>query len=259
MRPIVRDRARPELRPTRSPTRSSSARRRSGRTSCSPPWWRRVAPRASRRPPASRRTCASGGGGCAASWPAPASRWCCSSACPRRPRWRSRSMGGDTALGGRYVAAPLLGVVTAFDPAGEGRAALRRRRDRRGVLIVAMNSQMLGIARLAYSLATNRQIPSAAGRLHERARHALRRDHGRRGDRVRARGPARHRLPGRHLRFRRDARVRDRPPVGDRAALSRGRPPERLPRAAVGQGRRRRDPAAGGARGAVLGRSPGSA
>ena len=34
-------------------------------------------------------------------------------------------------------------------------------------LIVAMNGQMLGIARLAYSLATNRQIPSLAGRLHE--------------------------------------------------------------------------------------------
>jgi len=31
-----------------------------------------------------------------------------------------------------------------------------------------MNGQMLGLARLSYSLATNRQIPSAAGRLHER-------------------------------------------------------------------------------------------
>jgi basic amino acid/polyamine antiporter, APA family len=36
------------------------------------------------------------------------------------------------------------------------------------LLLVAMNSQMLGLARLTYSLATNRQIPSAAGRLHER-------------------------------------------------------------------------------------------
>ena len=32
-------------------------------------------------------------------------------------------------------------------------------------LLVAINSQMLGLARLAYSLATNRQIPSAVGRL----------------------------------------------------------------------------------------------
>ena len=31
-----------------------------------------------------------------------------------------------------------------------------------------MNGQMLGLARLAYSLATNRQIPSAVGRLHRR-------------------------------------------------------------------------------------------
>ena len=36
------------------------------------------------------------------------------------------------------------------------------------ILIVAMNGQMLGLARLSYSLATNRQIPSAAGRLSER-------------------------------------------------------------------------------------------
>ena len=35
-------------------------------------------------------------------------------------------------------------------------------------LIVAMNGQMLGLSRLAYSLATNRQIPSALGRLHPR-------------------------------------------------------------------------------------------
>ena len=31
-----------------------------------------------------------------------------------------------------------------------------------------MNGQMLGLSRLAYSLATNRQIPSAIGRLHPR-------------------------------------------------------------------------------------------
>ncbi len=35
-------------------------------------------------------------------------------------------------------------------------------------LLVAMNGQMLGLSRLAYSLATNRQIPSAVGRLHPR-------------------------------------------------------------------------------------------
>jgi basic amino acid/polyamine antiporter, APA family len=76
---------------------------------------------------------------------------------------------GHTALGGVYVEAPVLGIVSTFEPAwlmdtsrvvvGATGAAL---------LIVAMNGQMLGLARLSYSLATNRQIPSAAGRLHGR-------------------------------------------------------------------------------------------
>jgi basic amino acid/polyamine antiporter, APA family len=76
---------------------------------------------------------------------------------------------GQTALGGRYLEAPVLGIVSTFEPdwlmdgsrvvVGATGAAL---------LIVAMNSTMLGLARLSYSLATNRQIPSAAGRLHDR-------------------------------------------------------------------------------------------
>ena len=78
-------------------------------------------------------------------------------------------VGGETALGGRYLEAPVLGVVNTFEPAwlmdssryviGATAAA---------ILIVGMNGQMLGLARLSYSLATNRQIPSAAGRLSER-------------------------------------------------------------------------------------------
>jgi basic amino acid/polyamine antiporter, APA family len=76
---------------------------------------------------------------------------------------------GATALGDRYVEAPVLGVVSAFDQewgsevlgyAVGAMAAL--------VLAQAANGQMLGIARLAYSLATNRQIPSLVGRLGER-------------------------------------------------------------------------------------------
>ena len=35
-------------------------------------------------------------------------------------------------------------------------------------LIAAANSAMMGLSRLAYSLSTNRQIPSAVGRLHSR-------------------------------------------------------------------------------------------
>jgi basic amino acid/polyamine antiporter, APA family len=74
---------------------------------------------------------------------------------------------GQTALGEQFIEAPVLGIVAAYDPnwlmdaarylVGAVAAA---------ILIVAMNSQMLGLARLAYSLATNRQIPSAVGRLH---------------------------------------------------------------------------------------------
>jgi basic amino acid/polyamine antiporter, APA family len=75
---------------------------------------------------------------------------------------------GQTALGGQYIEAPIVGIVSSFTPTwlmdsaryvvGATAAAM---------LIVTMNGQMLGLARLSYSLATNRQIPSAAGRLHE--------------------------------------------------------------------------------------------
>ena len=64
----------------------------------------------------------------------------------------------------------MLGMVSAFEPAWlKDVLALRgRRASAAALLLVAMNGQMLGLARLSYSLATNRQIPSAAGRLHER-------------------------------------------------------------------------------------------
>jgi APA family basic amino acid/polyamine antiporter len=77
--------------------------------------------------------------------------------------------GGETALGGRFVEAPVLGVVSAFHPHwtvdlfryGVGAMGTL-------VLFQATNGQMLGVARLAYSLATNRQVPSVVGRLHQR-------------------------------------------------------------------------------------------
>jgi basic amino acid/polyamine antiporter, APA family len=78
-------------------------------------------------------------------------------------------VGTRTALGDRYLEAPVLAIVSSYEPGtlldvsryvvGAVAAAL---------LLVAMNGQMLGLARLAYSLATNRQIPSAMGRLHRR-------------------------------------------------------------------------------------------
>lgn len=74
---------------------------------------------------------------------------------------------GHTALGGRYLNAPMIGVVEHVEPhwLGEGLmylvAALAT-----VTLLAAANSAMLGLSRLAYSLSTNRQIPSALGRLH---------------------------------------------------------------------------------------------
>jgi APA family basic amino acid/polyamine antiporter len=74
--------------------------------------------------------------------------------------------GASTALGDRFEEAPVLGVVSAFHSGSEwfryavgGVAA--------AVLVQAATGQMLGVARLAYSLATNRQVPSLVGRLHE--------------------------------------------------------------------------------------------
>jgi APA family basic amino acid/polyamine antiporter len=78
-------------------------------------------------------------------------------------------VGGHSALGSRYVAAPLLGTVSAFDPSWL-RHLLRYVVGGLGavVLLQAVNSTMVGFSRIAYSLATNRQIPSALGRLHPR-------------------------------------------------------------------------------------------
>src|SRR5213079_3600692 len=75
--------------------------------------------------------------------------------------------GQHTALGGRYLEAPVLGVVSGFHPhalvdvlrAAVGAVAAV-------VLWQAANGTMLGVSRLTYSLATNRQIPSALGKLH---------------------------------------------------------------------------------------------
>jgi basic amino acid/polyamine antiporter, APA family len=74
-----------------------------------------------------------------------------------------------TGLAERFIEAPVLAIVAGYEPGtlldmsryavGATAAAM---------LLVAMNGQMLGLARLAYSLATNRQIPSGVGRLHRR-------------------------------------------------------------------------------------------
>jgi basic amino acid/polyamine antiporter, APA family len=74
---------------------------------------------------------------------------------------------GHTQLATRFLNDPVVGLVSPVHPhwlaealryAVAGLAAL--------TLVAAANSAMLGLSRLAYSLSTNRQIPSALGRLH---------------------------------------------------------------------------------------------
>ncbi|MGD1049609.1 MAG: APC family permease [Solirubrobacteraceae bacterium] len=74
---------------------------------------------------------------------------------------------GHSALAASHLGAPVIGIVERFHPRALAdtlkytvavAAAL--------TLIVAARSAMLGLSRLAFSLATNRQIPSALGRLH---------------------------------------------------------------------------------------------
>jgi len=75
--------------------------------------------------------------------------------------------GGETALGTTYVERPMLGVVEQFEPAWLAEALMYVVGALAAVtLVAASQSAMLGLSRLAYSLGTNRQIPSAVGRLH---------------------------------------------------------------------------------------------
>ena len=75
--------------------------------------------------------------------------------------------GGVSVLGGRAAEAPVLEIVSRYEPdwLGDGlrvvvgaMAAI--------VLLQAVTTGMLGLSRLIYSLATNRQVPAGAGKLH---------------------------------------------------------------------------------------------
>jgi basic amino acid/polyamine antiporter, APA family len=77
--------------------------------------------------------------------------------------------GPQTALGNRFVEAPLLGVVSAYHPIWVAHAmrwlvALVAV----PVLFWAATTSMLGVSRHIYTLAINRQIPSWLGKLNER-------------------------------------------------------------------------------------------
>jgi APA family basic amino acid/polyamine antiporter len=77
-------------------------------------------------------------------------------------------VGGESAVvRAGFIEAPLLGVASSFSPAwladafGYAIGAIGAL-----VLLQAVNGTMLGLSRVTYSLATNRQIPSLLGRLH---------------------------------------------------------------------------------------------
>ncbi len=77
--------------------------------------------------------------------------------------------GPETALGGKYIEDPVLGVVSAFHPHWVAEVM------RWMVMLVAVpvlfwaaNTTMLGVSRHIYTLAINRQIPSWLGKLDRR-------------------------------------------------------------------------------------------
>ncbi len=74
---------------------------------------------------------------------------------------------GHTELSTRYLNAPMIGVVSRVHPHWLEKTLTYLVAATAAVtLVAAANSAMLGLSRLAYSLSTNRQIPSALGRLH---------------------------------------------------------------------------------------------
>ena len=81
----------------------------------------------------------------------------------------SQTAGYGTELGGRYIEAPVLGVVEALT-GGVAGDLLSYAVALVAVLVLsqAANAGMVGIARTAYTLATHRQIPRGVARLHPR-------------------------------------------------------------------------------------------
>jgi APA family basic amino acid/polyamine antiporter len=76
-------------------------------------------------------------------------------------------VGNATSLGRNYLDAPMIGIAESFHTdwvANTLKYTIAAAAS--ATLIAAANSAMMGLSRLAYSLSTNRQIPSAMGRLH---------------------------------------------------------------------------------------------
>jgi len=68
--------------------------------------------------------------------------------------------------GSRWVEAPLIGVAEAFDSPWRGPLKILLAISAVVILVSAAQSAMLGLSRLGYALAVNRQIPSRIGTLH---------------------------------------------------------------------------------------------
>jgi APA family basic amino acid/polyamine antiporter len=76
---------------------------------------------------------------------------------------------GKGPLTGDALDAPVIAIVETFHPAWLSQAFVYATAGLATLtLVVGAHAAMLGLSRLAYSLATNRQIPSAVGRLHPR-------------------------------------------------------------------------------------------
>ncbi len=74
---------------------------------------------------------------------------------------------GQTELATRYLDDPMIGIVKQVHPHWLAQTLMYVVAALAAVtLVAAANSAMLGLSRLAYSLSTNRQIPSGLGRLH---------------------------------------------------------------------------------------------
>ncbi len=95
--------------------------------------------------------------------------------------------GNATSLSRNFLEAPMLGIAESF-PQHWLRDTLKYvvAAAAAATLVAAANSAMLGLSRLAYSLSTNRQIPSRARPAAPDALDAVRADRDRRGDRGRA-------------------------------------------------------------------------
>jgi APA family basic amino acid/polyamine antiporter len=76
-------------------------------------------------------------------------------------------VGNATSLGRNFLDAPMIGIAESFETDWLADTLKYVIAAAAGVtLIAAANSAMMGLSRLAYSLSTNRQIPTAVGRLH---------------------------------------------------------------------------------------------